>query len=465
MTSIAERNVDALRGALRGTVLTAGDADYDQARSVWNGEIDRRPAVIARCAGPEDVAAALAFAREQGLEVAVRGGGHNFGGMAVCDGGLVVDLTPLKSVTVDPDARTVRCGAGLTWAELDAATQQHGLAVPGGTVSHTGISGLTLGGGLGWLTGAFGLSCDNLIAARVVTADGRILRAAADEHPELFWALRGGGGNFGVVTEFEFRAHPVGPLVRVGLFFWGAADGIPALRLARRIISGLGEDSGALIAGLNAPPAPFVPDEYHFAPGYALIVAGFGGEDAHASIAENVREGLTPLFEMVTSMPYVELQKLIDGAAPWGILAYEKGAYVDDLSEDVIAVITEHLPRRTSPMSIMPILPMQGAYTTIPEEATAFGGSRRGGYVVNMAGLATDPAVHAAEREWARTFWAALAPHASNSAGYVNFMNEQDYDRVRASYGAEKYERLSRIKAEYDPENVFHRNANIRPAQ
>ncbi|MBE1497196.1 FAD/FMN-containing dehydrogenase [Amycolatopsis lexingtonensis] len=464
MTSTADPTLESLRARLSGAVLTAGDPGYDLARSVWNGEIDRRPAVVVRPAGAADVAAALAYAREAALDVSVRGGGHNYGGAAVVDGGLCLDLSSLDAITVDPAARTARVGGGATWAQLDAATQEHALAVPGGTISHTGVGGLTLGGGFGWLTGKHGLSCDNLLSAEVVTADGEVLRASADEHPDLFWALRGGGGNFGVVTEFEFRLHPVGPIVHLGLFFWGLEDGTAALRQAREVLETLPGEMGALVAGLNAPPAPFVPEAHHFRPGYALMIAGFAGEEQHAEAVRAARSGPAPLFEFVSPIPYVELQRMLDDAAPWGILAYEKATYADGFTDEVIEVIADFLPRKASPMSIMPIFSMRGAFTEVAADATAFGGPRRESILINIDSLAAEPGPFAVDRAWVREFWTALVPHSSNPAGYVNFMAEYEEDRVRTSYGPAKYARLARIKAQYDPRNVFHHNANIPPA-
>ncbi|UOX84956.1 FAD-binding oxidoreductase [Amycolatopsis sp. FBCC-B4732] len=464
MTSTADPILESLRARLSGTVLTDGEPGYDVARSVWNGEIDRRPAVVVRPAGAADVAAALAYAGEAALDVSVRGGGHNYGGAAVVDGGLCLDLSSLDAITVDPAARTARVGGGATWAQLDAATQEHALAVPGGTISHTGVGGLTLGGGFGWLTGKHGLSCDNLLSAEVVTADGEVLRASADEHPDLFWALRGGGGNFGVVTEFEFRLHPVGPIVHLGLFFWGLEDGTAALRQARAVLETLPGEMGALVAGLNAPPAPFVPEAHHFRPGYALLIAGFAGEEQHAEAIRAARSGPAPLFEFVSPIPYVELQRMLDDAAPWGILGYEKAAYAEGFTEEVIEVIADFLPRKASPMSIMPIFSMRGAFTEVAADATAFGGPRRESILINIDSLAAEPGPFAVDRAWVREFWAALVPHSSNPAGYVNFMAEYEEDRVRTSYGPAKYARLARIKARYDPRNVFHHNANIPPA-
>jgi FAD/FMN-containing dehydrogenase len=398
------------------------------------------------------------------LEISVRGGAHNFGGAAVGDGGLTIDLSPLRQVLVDPDARTARAGGGATLADLDAATQVHGLATTGGTVSHTGIGGLTLGGGFGWLTPQYGLSCDNLLSAEVVTAAGQVLRASAEEHPDLYWALRGGGGNFGVVTEFEYRLHPVGPLAQLGLFFWDADDGDSALALAQQVTADLPPRMGALIAGLNAPPAPFVPEPYHFRPGYALIVAAFGADAEHARLAGQIRSAVPPLFEFVTPIPYLALQQMLDQAAPWGILAYEKSLYLDALSPEVISILTAQMGHKQSPMSLLLAFPMGGAFCQVRDEDTAFGGSRAPGVIVNAIAVAPEPGLLAADRDWARQLWVGLLPHAPGLASYVNFMHDYDADRVRASYGPAKYQRLAQVKAAYDPGNVFHRNPNINPA-
>jgi FAD/FMN-containing dehydrogenase len=355
------------------------------------------------------------------------------------------------------------CGGGATWADLDGATQAHGLAVPGGTISHTGVGGLTLGGGFGWLTAMAGLSSDNLVAAEVVTAGGRVLRTSADSHPDLFWAIRGGGGNFGVVTSFEFQLHEVGPLVNLGLFFWRLDDGAEALRFGRDFVRTLPDDMGVMFAGLNAPPAPFVPQEHQLAPGYALIVVGCGSAEEHQRAIQPVRDEGRPSFELVTPIPYANLQQMLDESAPWGLHAYEKALYVPDLTDEVIAVFTEQLPRKRSPLSFIPVFRMNGAYARAGEDQTAFGGPRTSCYAFNIAALAPTAELFEDERAWVRSFWDDLRPYSSGYGGYVNFMNEYDEDRVRASYGAAKYGRLARIKAEYDPDNVFHLNANIRP--
>jgi FAD/FMN-containing dehydrogenase len=376
----------------------------------------------------------------------------------------MIDLRQMRSVTVDPQARRARCGGGATWADLDGAAQEHALATPGGFISHTGIAGLTLGGGMGWLSRKHGLSCDNLVGAELVTADGRILIASESENAELFWALRGGGGNFGVVTSFEFQLHPVGPMVQLGLFFWPAEQAVDGLRVARDVVSTVSDDIGTFIAGLSLPPAPFVPEELHGRTGVALLLVSFGADEEHGVLADRVRSALKPLVELVTPIPYVALQQMFDEGAPWGIQGYEKALWLEELTDPAIAVVNEHLTRKTSPLTFMPTFVLGGAYARQPEDATAFGGPRRDVFALNIAAIAPSAEIYEADRTWVRSFWEALRPHAVSSGSYVNFMVEYEEERVVASYGREKYERLSRIKAEYDPDNLFHRNINIRPA-
>jgi FAD/FMN-containing dehydrogenase len=457
-------DVRSLQERFSGKVITPADAEYDSARSVWNGAIDRHPAVIARCSTAEEVAAAIRFARDEALEISVRGGGHNFAGFAVCEDGMMIDLSAMRQVSVDPGARRAVASGGATWGDLDGATQAHGLAVTGGFISHTGIGGLTLGGGIGWLTQKAGLSADNLVSGQVVTADGRILRASADENADLFWAIRGGGGNFGVVTSFEYRLHEVGPIVQLGLFFWGADKGAEALRFSREFIKTLPEDVATFIAGLSAPPAPFVPEQHRFAPGFALVIVSFGSPEQHQQLVRPVSETLPPLFNLITPIPYLGLQQMFDEGNPWGILGYEKSLYLDDLTDDAIEVLAERLPQKASPLSFIPIFKLGGAYGRVGDDETAFGGSRSGGFAVNIAAIGPAPELLEADRPWVRSFWEALVPYASGAGSYVNFMSEYDENRVRSAYGAAKYDRLARIKAEYDPDNVFHLNANIKPA-
>ena len=463
MVELTTDDRDALQASLEGVASLPGDAAFDAAVNIWNGVIDRRPAIVASCASSADVAGALAFARERGLEISVRGGGHNYAGFALCDGGLMIDLTPMKAVRVDPAAKRATCGGGTTWGELDGATQEHGLAVPGGFVSHTGVAGLTLGGGFGWLSRTAGLTADNLVAAEVVLADGTVVRASDDADADLFWALRGGGGNFGVVTSFEFALHEVGPLVNLALFFFVPDDGGAMFRFARDFVRALPDENGALLAALSAPPEPFVPADFHFAPVYALGVVGFGSAEAHAAAVAPVRDALTPAFELVTPIPYTALQQMFNGSAPWGVLAYEKALYLHDLSDGAIDVLLRRVPGKASPLSLMPIFVLGGEYSRAEEDGSCFAGRRDVGYLVNISAGAMDRDTYEHERTWVRDTWSDLVPHAGGVGSYVNFMSEFEEERVRASYGPSKYERLQQLKARYDPDNVFHLNANIRP--
>ena len=464
MTRTVRGDVMALRRQVRGAVLLPGDEGYDEARSVWNGDIDRRPAVIARCTGPDDVAAALRYAQEAGLQVAVRGGGHGYWGAAVPEGGLMVDLSPIRHVVVDRTARRARVGGGATLGELDAATTEHGLAVPAGTVSHTGIGGLTLGGGFGWLTTLHGLTVDNLESAQVVLADGRCLNASEDDHPDLFWALRGGGGNFGVVTEFVFRLHPVAPLVHLGMLFVEQDRAAHALRVARAAFAPLPRTLDCAVACMSAPPAPFVPVEHHFTQVVALIVVGFGAAEEHAAAVAQIRTELAPAFEMLTPLPYVALQQVLDEAAPWGVHAYAKGLYLDELTDSAIDVLVERQSGRQSPLSQVAIFPLRGAFADVADDATAFGGSRAIRYVISFEAICPDREAFAHDRQWVRDAWAALRPAARDDGAYVNLTAEFEADGLRHTYGDAKFDRLRRIKAVYDPTNVFRHNANIPPA-
>ncbi len=458
------RGLDGLRATLEGAVLTSGDAGYDDARKVWNEGVDHRPVVIAGCRSTADVVAAVGFAHEHGLDISVRSGAHNTAGLAVADGGVMIDLRALNAVVVDAEARRVRVGGGALLGNVDAATAAHGLACPFGVVSHTGVGGLTLGGGMGWLTCKLGLSIDNLISAEVVLADGRVLRASADAEPDLFWALRGGGGNFGVVTEFEFRLHPVDPMIELGFFFWSIDQGPASLRTIREIVADLAPDLNVVIGAINAPPAPFVPAEYHFAPGYVLLLVGFDGTSAHAETVARVRAALPPTFDMVTPMPYVALQQMFDEGNAFGFHYYVKATFVEDLSDDVIEVLTERFPQKSSPLSVILVYRLAGAYTEVGEDDTAFGGGRSTRYAVFLIGVAPDPELGVAERTWVRGLHDALRPLAIGAGeGYVNDLIDFSDDQVRAAYGA-KYDRLAAIKTAYDPGNLFHLNANIKPA-
>jgi FAD/FMN-containing dehydrogenase len=464
MSVIDEATISVLKSSIAASVLAPMDDGYQAAlaAAVWNGDATGRPALIVQPGSSAEVADVLAVARHHDVDVTVRGGGHSFAGHAVADGAVMIDLSVLNHVSVDQVARRVRCGGGTTWAELDAATAEHGLAVPGGFISHTGVAGLTLGGGMGWLSRRAGLSCDNLVSAEVVAADGRVVTASALENSDLFWALRGGGGNFGVVTGFEFALHELSPMANLGLFFWQPQDARDPLLLARDLIPALPEGMAGFVGGLNAPPAPFVPVDYQGAVGFAVLIANWASPEEHARVIAPLRD-LKPLFEFVTAIPHVALQQMFDGSAPWGILGYEKAIYLDSLTDDVIDIMIERLPAKESPMSFVPIFNLGGAYARVPENQTAFGGSRQTRWTLNITALTTDPEVLARDRTWVRDFWAALRPYANSSGSYVNFIADDDEERVRASYG-QKYDRLAVIKAAWDPDNVFHHNANIRPA-
>jgi FAD/FMN-containing dehydrogenase len=459
-------DIASFRAAFGGHVLSADDDGYDELRAacVWNGDIDRRPWIIASCTSAADVATTIGFARSSGRELSVRGGGHNFSGSCIADDAVMIDLGPMQEIHVDAGAKRATCGGGTRWAQLDAATQEHGLATPGGFISHTGVAGLTLGGGMGWLSRKAGLSSDNVVSVEIVTADGTIRRASASENEDLFWAVRGGGGNFGVVTEFEFQLHEVGPMVQLALTFWSLEDGPAALRAARDLIPTLPDDVSVFLAALNAPPAPFVPEEHHFAPTYAVLLLAHGAVEPQAEAAATLRGQLPPLFSFDTPIPFAALQQLFDESAPWGIHGYEKAVYLRELTDAAIDVIAAHVPHKASPLSFMPVFVLGGAYARGGEDDTAFGGSRDTLYALNIAAVAPDAELLDHDRAWARAFWADLVPHAEGVGSYVNFMAEFEQDRVVAAYGRAKYDRLARIKAIYDPDNVFHINANIQPA-
>jgi FAD/FMN-containing dehydrogenase len=466
MASTLAGGADTLRAALTGQLVTPESSDYDDVRRVWNADTDGHPAVIVRCESDADVVAAIGFARDAGLEIAVRGGGHSIAGLSTVDDGLVIDLSRMNGVHVDPAARRVKVGGGALLSDMDAAAQEYGLAAPAGMISHTGVAGLTLGGGLGWLTRRAGLSIDNLESVRLVTASGQVVRAAADENPDLFWAVRGGGGNFGVVTQFEFRLHEVGPNIRFAMLFYGQEQAADMFRLGREVLADLPPQFTLLMAATNAPAAPFVPEQFHNQRGYAILLADLSpeklGAEAHDQVVARIREALPPLFDSVGPMPFVELQKLSDERTAWGQYCYEKSANVTELSDEVIEILVAQAPLRSSPLSMFLTVRLDGAYSDVRDGDTAFGGTRTPQFGVFITGAALEHELMAADRDWVRSCWQALQPHAIGIGSYVNAMSEFEDDRVRAAYG-DNYHRLARIKTEYDPQNVFHRNLNILP--
>jgi FAD/FMN-containing dehydrogenase len=460
MTQTADTSIADLRTRMRGEVVGATDPTYDDSRRIWNASIERRPLAVARCADEADVQAVVQFAVERNLGVSIRCGAHSMSGACVVDDGIMIDLSRMNEVVVDPDARRAKVAGGALLGDLDAATQAHGLAVPTGLVSHTGVGGLTLGGGMGWLTRKFGLTIDNLVSARVVTADGAVRVASEDENPDLFWAIRGAGGNFGVVTEFEFDLHEAGPMVHFGFLFWGLDQGVEALRRAREIIDTLPDDVNVIVGGLNAPPAPFVPEQHQLQPGYAMIVVGFGSPDEHADVLARARAGEPPIVDFATPMPYVELQKMLDEANAWGFHAYDKGCYVEELSDGVIEALIEHFPQKTSPLSIVLFYRLDRGYGRVPDDATAFSGGRSPRFGTFIIGVCPVAEMFPAERAWVRSMAEALRPYAAQDGSYVNGSADFDgTDRVQAAYGAEKFARLVELKSTYDPGNLFQSSA------
>lgn len=458
-------DIDRFAASFGGGVLSPADAGFAAARAaaVWNGDIVRQPALIVQPTTDREVAEGIAFARARGAAVTVRGGGHGFSGHLVADGAVMLDLSRMSSVRVEPSSRRAYVGGGASWATVDAATAAHGLAVVGGTVSHTGVAGLTLTGGMGWLTRAQGLSCDNLVAATVVTAEGRPVVASPKENPELLWGLRGAGANFGVVTELVFQLHEVDPMANLGLLFWDARDAGEALRFARDHGSELPRSMGLLVVGLSAPPAPFVPEHAHGRPGWAVAVVSWGDPEEHAAAIAPLRDR-QPLWELVTPMPYVAVQQMLDDSAPWGCLAYEKGLYLPELTDPVIDLLVERIPHKASPLTFAPLFLLDGAYLGVADDATAFGGRRQRQWAMSAAAVAFDQETLDADRAWVRDLHQALRAHTPDDSNYLNFSTEMEASRIRAAYGEEKYRRLQALKAVWDPDNVFRNNANIPPA-
>jgi FAD/FMN-containing dehydrogenase len=444
-------------------VLQPAQVGYDEARRVFNGMFDRRPAVIARCASTADVAAAVNAARESGLVMAVRGGGHSIPGLSTCDGGMVTDLGGPKSVTVDPEARTARAGGGVRWGEFDAATQEHGLHTPGGRVTTTGLGGFTLGGGYGWTSSKYGLACDNLVSAEVVLADGSVVRASDQEHSDLFWGIRGGGGNFGVVTEFEFRLHPLGVIVLAGLTMFAFSRAPEILRAWRDWADAAPDEVSTACAVIVAPPEPFVPPELHGQPVLGLIVLYVGDPEAGASAVQPIKD-LGPAVDHIGPMPYTAFQAALDPLAPWGCRIYSRGEYMPEFSDAAIGTFLAHAADPAvlgAPLCQMVVFRIGQAVAAVPDEATAFS-HRDANYLFHPISAWTDPIADARLIAANRAFAAAMRPF-STGASYLNFTVEAD--RVRDAYGDDKYARLMTLKDAYDPANLFRLNQNIRPSQ
>ena len=440
--------VDELAGRLRGAVIRPTDDGYDAARTIWNGMIDRQPAVIVRCAGAADVVAAVEFARAHQLLVAVRGGGHNVSGNAVCDRGLMIDLSPMKSVRVDPVRRTARAEAGVTWGEFDAETQAFGLATTGGAVSTTGIAGL--GGGVGWLVRKHGLACDNLISVDIVTADGQLRTASEAENADLFWGIRGGSGNFGVVTSLEYRLHPVGPVLG-GIVLHPQERARDMLRFYRDFTQSAPEELTAYAAFVTSPDGN---------PVSAMLACYSGPQEQGEAVLRPLREWGAPIADLITPRPYCDMQRILDASFAPGLQNYWKGGFLQELSDDAIDALVAQAAVVTSPLSTLVVEYYGGAASRLPETATAFP-HRLAQYNVGVMSMWTEPADAQRHVAWARDTWAAMEPYSSGRV-YSNLMGVEDEARVRAAYGV-NYARLVALKNEYDPTNLFQLNQNIKP--
>jgi FAD/FMN-containing dehydrogenase len=450
----------AFQGGLRGQIVGRDDPTYDEHRKVWNGSIDKRPALIARCAGVADVISAVKFGGEHGLPVAVRSGGHSFPGLSVADDALLIDLSLMKGVRVDPQARTARVQAGVLLGELDKETQAFGLAAPSGIVTHTGVAGLTLGGGIGWIQRKFGLSVDKLESVDVVTAGGEFVKASEDENPDLFWGIRGGGGNFGIVTEFEFNLVPLGPTVLAGPVFWAMEDSPEVLRFYRDWVADAPDELMTIVVHRKAPPLPFVPEELHGKPVVMVICCWAGDPEEGEKFIRPLREFGSPIADVCTVKPFLTHQAMLDPSFVPGRWYYFKSCDLPGLTDEVIDITVEHSLQIQSPLTSFPIWQMGGAIGHVREEDTAFNG-RNAGFTYNIGASTATSEGFDEERAWVRSFWSALEPHFTTV--YVNFLMDEGEDRVRQAYGAEKYDRLKALKRKYDPDNFFRINQNIPP--
>jgi FAD/FMN-containing dehydrogenase len=455
-------SIESLQDQVRGECVLPDAPGYDEARKVYNGMHDRRPRAVVQCADAADVIATVKTAHDAGLDLAVRGGGHSVPGFGTVDDGIVLDLSGMRNVQVDPAAGVARAGGGALWGDFDHATHAFGLSTTGGVISTTGVGGLTLGGGIGYLARKHGLSCDNLIAADVVTADGRLVRASEEDNTDLFWALRGGSGNFGVVTSLEFRLHPVENIVGGPIFFEldAAAD---VMDFYRQYIAQAPEELGAFFMFQIAPPLPFIPEERHGDTLCGVVTCWSGPESDAAAVLKPLRDAGPVVAEHVGPMPYPALNSAFDALVPPGLQQYWKADYVKELADDAIPLHVEHGSQVPTVNSLMHLYPIDGAVQRVRPDETAFA-YRDVSFACVIAGIWPDPADNDANTKWVRDYWSAIHPYSGTDGGYVNFMSEDDQYRAEANYGA-NYGRLSKIKAKYDPDNLFHLNQNIQPAR
>jgi FAD/FMN-containing dehydrogenase len=458
--ALGDATIGELAQALRGQLIRPDDPGYDESRSIWNGAHDRKPALIIRARGVADVLKAVEFARSEGLPLAVRGGGHSIPGFSTVDNGLVLDLSLMNAVHVEPDRRTVTAQGGALWSDVDAEAQAFGLAVTGGLISTTGIAGFTLGGGIGWLVRRCGLTSDNLVGADIVTADGQYLHVSEEEHPELLWALRGGGGNFGVVTSFEFRMHEVGPTVFAGLVFYRGEDAESVLRGFRAATAGAPDELSMVVNLTTAPPAPFLPEEVHGKPIIAVLGMWSGRSEDGDAATRPFRELAPVVVDLFSPMPYVAMQTLLDPLYPRGMWNYFRSAFFNDLDDATTGALRSAYSQVPNGASELHIHHLGGAMGRMPADATAFG-TRDRDFMLNVVARTPDAAAYDTAVEWARATTDALG---SGAAAYVNFTGEASEDRVRASYPPATYDRLVAVKDRYDPTNMFQLNQNIKPS-
>ena len=459
---LEKADIQGLKRRLRGELIHPRDTTYDGARKVWNGAISRFPALIVRCAGVADVIAAVRFARDTDLPVAVRSGGHSFAGLSTCDGGIVIDLGAMEGIRVDPEARTVRAQAGVLLGELDRETQSFGLAVPSGVVTHTGLSGLTLGGGIGWLMRKYGLTIDQLLSVDLITANGEFVKASENENADLFWGIKGGGGNFGIVTEFEFRLNPVGPTVLAGPVFWHMAESPNVLRFYREWIADVPDELMTLVVHRKAPALPVVPKELQGKPVIIIACCYAGAVAEGEKVLRPLKEFGSPVLDLCAPKPFLAHQAMFDPSFPHGRWYYHRSCDVAELTDEVIDITVDHALRMKSPLSTFAIWQLGGAVARVGDDETAFNG-RGAGHTFNTNGSTETIEGFDEERQWSRSVWSALKPYQTSV--YVNFLEDEGEERIRQAYGAQKYERLRQLKRCWDPDNFFRLNQNIKPAQ
>jgi FAD/FMN-containing dehydrogenase len=460
--ALDEAAIAELESSFRGEIVRPTDPSFDERRKVWNASIDRSPALILRCTGVADVIAALRLARRTGVLTAIRSGGHSFPGHSVCDGGLLIDLGQMKGIRVDPEARTARAQAGVLLGELDRETQQFGMAVPAGIVTHTGLAGLTLGGGIGHLMRKYGLTVDQLLSVDLVTADGQFLKASESENADLFWALRGGGGNFGIVTSFEFRLNPVGPIVLAGPIAWLMEDSPDVVRFYREWIKDVPDELTTIVNHRRAPAMAPWPEEHHGKHVVIVLCCYAGDIEEGEKVVRPLREFGSPILDGCAPKPFVAHQAMLDPGLPWGWHYYMRAFDVVELTDEIIDISVEHSLRISSPRTSWPIFHLGGAVARVGEDDTPFNG-RKSGHTFNLVAVAPGDNGEGfdEEREWARGLFTALEPY--HTSAYVNFLLDEGEERIRQAYGPARYDRLKSVKKQYDPDNFFRLNQNIRP--